>query len=339
MPASATLLLRFAATGALIAALLTWVSESLAPVYPEMKQIADDLESDGAQLKTIVVGNSHAYRSIDFPTLQTRGLNFARAGADFFESEYRLRAALDAAAAAELVLFSASFGAFTLDNGADIRPSNKDRRRELYARTPGLMWIDGDASSFVAGRLAPVMRPDHWQLVVKRLLAPVGVSQHSDKSPARTYTTRERIEQQRRVTGNMLKADPEIPDRAERALRAAVHRADRERVQLVFFTAPLRADYLSYISRQERDAFRQRMARVVGDSPCAVYFDFSDHTAFLDDRLFTNGDHLNEEGARVFSALLRQRLALHAATLPRPCAARQSRRATQADEPTAASAM
>ena len=336
MPASATLLLRFAAIGAIIAALLAWVSEVSAPVYPEMKQIADALERDGSQLQAIVVGNSHAYRSIDFPTLLTRGLNFARAGADFFESEYRMRAALDAAPAAELVLFSASFGVFTLDNGADIRPSNKDRRRELYARTPGLLWIEGDASSFLAGRLAPIMRPDHWQLVVKRLLAPVGLSQSSDKSPTRTYTTRERIEQQRRVTSNMLNADPEIPERAERALRAAVRRADRKRVQLVFFTAPLRADYLAYIAQQERDAFRQRMAGIVGNSACAVYFDFSDHPAFRDDRLFTNGDHLNEEGARVFSALLRQRLALHAARLPRPCVAPPSRRAPQADAPAAA---
>ncbi|WP_263834164.1 hypothetical protein [Salinibacter sp.] len=136
------------------------VSESVAPVYPEVWKPIKILEGKEEQIEVITLRNSHN-RAIHFDTMGMEGFHLWRGGGDIFEAKYVLRNVYPDLDSLQYVLVP--FQGFVFDNSTSDYRSEK--RREWYSLEKfGLDYLKGDATLFVRGRLVdPIIRPDHWR--------------------------------------------------------------------------------------------------------------------------------------------------------------------------------
>ena len=303
--------LRFAA-GAAAALGAAWaVSEAVDPVYPRLTAALAQFRRDTPGVRVVTVGNSHA-GAIDLAVLGREGTHLWNHGQDALEAVRLARHAADGAPRLRYVLLTASPG-FEWANNAVV--GSRDRtglRRELYARLPGPP-IGGDFSLWVRGRLAPVVRPDHWRGVVRRAvrgprpappaagtappgrLAPDSLARTGASAALRHDATR--AEMRELAPGTARRAASDLEDLA--GFLAA------RGVTLLLYTPPYHESYLRSGDPAVAEGSRA-LARALAGRHCnVVWLDFSDDPRFTGRvDLFLDGDHLNRDGALRFSALL-----------------------------------
>ena len=311
--------LRFALPGVLFLVAAYSVSEAVDPVYSEVHRRMEIFRERREEVEVVAVGNSHSL-AIDFGVLGMPGFHLWQSGNDVFETAYFALHAAPQAPRLRYVLVSVSFASLRLDNTAVVSLDQTGRRREMYARTRSLRWIPGDGRHFVAGKVAPVVRPDHWLGVVARALGMQAEAVRVGRDgaipmiprplPSPDSLTRHaaaRLAQSAALTGESLRRTPDLVARTTAELDRLARTLAKRGVQVVLYTPPYFHAFVDgqdpamvEEARRELEAFERRHAN-------AVWLDYSTHPEFTHrPEYLRDSDHLNAAGARVFSALLRE---------------------------------
>jgi small GTP-binding protein len=307
--------LSFVAVGMAMLAALAAASEWLDPVYGEMKERRSLVRARGGEVEAISIGNSHA-GAISFEALGMRGMHLWRSGGDIHEAAFLMGELMPDLPAARCVLLPLS--PYILDNDNAVRTNldPRSRRRELYARTPSLRHLEGDWKELVAGKVSPVVRPDNWMGVVRRknrgrpLVRPDGFPTRADSiavvpvdSIAAVARRRAAVHRQRAMDLRTAATDPFA--RASARLDGIAAAAAARGMGLVLYSPPYTPEYLQALESEAVAAVRRAGADVASRHPHVLYLDATAHPDLAPIRAyFRDGDHLNRQGARAFSAML-----------------------------------
>jgi hypothetical protein len=310
--------LRFVAGGVAAFAAVYALSEALAPVYADAQGKVALFRERGAEVRAVSVGNSHS-GAMDFAALDLPGMHFWNAGQDPFEAMFMARYAAERAPRLRYVLLTASYGFERLNNAAMTSADYTAIRRGAYLRTGVPRWIPGDRNLWIGARLAPVARTDQWSGVAARLaglprpavgLAPDGTvltpppPRPSADSLAKYAPWQAGIHDAR--AAESLARDPATPARMAAGLEALARELRARGIVLVLYTPPYHHTYLRLVPPGVVEGTRRALQPALRH-PNVVWLDFGTHPAFTrTDTLFKDSDHLNPDGARVFSALLRR---------------------------------
>ena len=307
---------RFAAGGVLAFAAAYAISETVDPVYPELRARMALFHERRPTLEAVAVGNSHG-AALEFAELGLRGMHLSMAGQDPFEASYLARHAAESPRI-RYVLFAASYGLQRRDHAVVGSSDLRARRRQLYARTPLQRPIPGDLKLWAAGMVAPVVRDDHWKGVIGRPIRarpPVRLGEDGRGiGPEPPRLGRDSLvrhgaavgAQHREAGEETVALSPGTPARVAARLDALARELREQGVALVLYTPPYHETYLRVQDGAVNAETRAIMERIVADNPNAVWLDYSNDPRFRErDDLFTNSDHLNPAGGRAFSRLLR----------------------------------
>lgn len=313
--------LRFVAGAALAVGIAYAVSESVAPVNPELKRSVSQLRAQRDSVEVVTVGNSQS-TAISFDEMGVRGVHFWSGGQDVFEAAHLARYAVREGRGLRYVLLAASYGVQVVDHAVPTQPDLTGRRRAVYAQTPLLGPLPGDLRLWVAGKAAPVARPDHWRRVAlilkqrttgrERERAAAGAAGRAAQTLPAPADSLERYSAtvgalQRALAVETLAADPTTPSRAAEQLHALAGELRARGVALVLYTPPYHESYLRERVPSITAEMRGVLEGVVRANENAVWLDFSDHPDFVrQDALFRTSDHLRPAGTRHFSTLLRR---------------------------------
>ena len=304
----------------LLLASLVAASESVAPIYERMKTRRALLQKHANEIHTLSLGTSHA-QAIDFRELGTNGFHFWQGGADLHEASFLAREVVPTLPALQCVFISMSPYALHGDNGVPTSENRVSIRRELYSATSSKNFIEGDRNVFIAGKLAPLLRDDHWKNVVlalggrrsERILENGAIER---LNPGRTMSTdsleRDAVRTARRheaTIQEVFRAKPSAEYGGKRALDALFASSALKGLTIVLYTAPLHTSYIRAIPAVRLQEPRAVGAELSRSFENVVYADFSDAALFSGRAdLFRDSNHLNEAGARLFSRMLAGRL-------------------------------
>lgn len=313
--------LRFAAGGLVSLAVLYALSELLAPVHADTQARVALFEERRKTVEAVSVGNSHT-AALDFGALGMQGFHFWDAGQDAFEGAFLLRYAAEQAPRMRYALVTASYGFERLNNAAMTSADYTAIRRRTYLRAGTPHFIPGDLNLWVRAWLAPIARSDQWSGVAARLagrarpaarLAPGGLivepepPRLSADSLARSARATAVIHETR--AAESLANAPYTAGRVAEDLDALARELGERDVVLVLYTPPYHHTYLRAMPADVGEGTRRALQPALRYAN-VVWLDFAAHPAFTQrDHLFEDSDHLNPEGARLFSALLRRCLA------------------------------
>ena len=304
--------LRFAA-GAAAALSAAWaVSEAADPVYPRLAAALAEFRRDAAGVRVVTVGNSHA-GAIDLAVLGREGIHLWSHGQDVFEAVRLAEHAASGAPRLRYVLLTASPGSEWANNAVVGTRDRTGLRRELYARVPGPP-IEGDLSLWVRGRLAPVVRPDHWRGVVRRAVRgprPAPLAAGTAPPGRLTPDSMARTGASAALRHGATRADtrrlaPGTARRAARDLDGLARTLAARGATLVLYAPPYHESYLRSGDPAAAEGSRALARALARRHRNVVWLDFSDDSGFSGRYdLFLDGDHLNRQGALRFSALVR----------------------------------
>lgn len=306
-----------------VGVLLFLLSETVAPVYPEVHAREAMRRAQADSISFVTLGHSHN-RAVLFDSLRPdgsglEGFHLWRSSRDPFETRWAFEQERP-----KLPYLRAVFVAvapFAWDN-TQIAASARDRRRELYALHPGAGVWHQDVGLRVHARLAPLMRGDHWKGVVYAMAGrPLDFQVESNgwiddrpRDTVRDAATLDSIavltvEAHADVDARAQAADPALCGRAASAL-AAIPEIAGAAVRVVFYTPPYWPSYGAGLPAASTCDLRGTARTLAATQDHVVYFDDSLHADFVQDAgLFLDADHLNVFGAAQYSALLRDRLA------------------------------
>jgi hypothetical protein len=315
----------FVVGGVLLLSAAYLVSEWVDPVYPEMKAKVALLRERRLEVEAVTVGNSHN-RAIDFEALGVPGVHMWNPGQDIFEAGFLARYSTGEAVRLRYVLLPISFGIQRIDHAVVANRDNTGRRRELYARVPLLRPIQGDFKLWISGAIAPVARGDHWLGVVARVNRPRrsvrltadGTRVYLVADPLSTESLIQnafaRSSAHRAAADATVAADPSTPRRVVAELNETARRLRDRNIKLILYTPPYHETYRLATGPAAISETKAVIETVLNHNPDLFWLDFSATPEFDGrDELFHDSDHLNPDGARVFSILLRSCLDLVAA--------------------------
>lgn len=309
---------RFGAGALLAFAAAYALSEVADPVYPEMRARVAVFRERMPRVEAVGVGNSHG-GVIEFGELGWHGMHFSMAGQDAFEAAYLARFAMRAPRL-RYVMFAASYGVQRTDHAVAAGGDMRAMRRQLYLRAaPFQRPVEGDGDLWVGGRLAPVVRDDHWKGVIGRPIRqrpPVRLTEEGRRIPDRPSPRLDgeglaryaaSIGAQHNALGvRTMAAAPGTPARVARELDDLARELGTRGVALILYTPPYHETYLREQDPAVAAEARAIMERVAARHRNAVYLDYSADPRFSARvELFNNSDHLNPAGWTAFSRLLR----------------------------------
>jgi hypothetical protein len=316
--------LMFVTIGISLFAALFVFGDRVDPVFPEQRERLKILRERAEEIEAITLGHSYAMM-VDFDALEMDGFHLWTASEDIFETHFRATSLVPELPNLKTVFVGVATWQFRRDNiaGAAKLPAHfPGKRRELYAVTPGFRYIPGDFGSFIKGKLAPVIRPDHWTSVVRTLLnkneamLPVArdgtIGYPAPDSVGREALLRDaeaRVAHDRRLEHAMLADRPSVPEDARAAMEDLARFLTQQGMRVVFFTPPFYTPYTEMSDPSAIAEVREFMGPLADSHPDIWYFDHSTDPHFADDpSLFFDSTHLNRRGSKLFSRVLRERL-------------------------------
>lgn len=311
----------FVALGMILATVIYQYSESVSPIHPIAKERSNFFPKKQQQIEAVTVGSSHS-RAIDFETLGMNGFHLWNPGGDMLEASYTVSAFIDEIPKLKYIFMTLDFGFWGADNAM-----NDDRRLSryfvysqsaLYYSMPE--WIDGDWKNYINSFVAPLARADRWKGVfIKETTKKIIKSDGQVRIPDRIWIPKEEGSRRygykarkhiSRVVASLEKR-PELKNKIISTMSEMIRMAKSRGLTVVLYTPPFSTEYLDVYRTKQNDLTVE--TRALGEyfhSELGVtYLDFSSYTPIsTNSDLFDNSDHLNLEGAKHFSELLKNTL-------------------------------
>lgn len=327
----------FIAIGVCLVLLYQWVAlYAVMPPYSSVVARARMLERHAPGIEALAVGNSKS-SALDFRHLHgadgIRGFQAWRPQADLFETEYLLRCQLPMLPRLRTVYVQVDMETFFLDNA--LSPERENVRIHAYSSTPMLRCVapvTGDTRLMVLGKLWPLVHAGHFRDVIQELAALVratdragfvrerlgrlrvdeyGATIKRESTPDSRITPETdfgtRAESLTAQMAAIRAADSGVADRAEDALGRLIADLLDKGISVVLYSPPVYRGHHEAMhvrnAPQYADAVERlwRVSREFG----VPYLDYTLDEAFTDaPGYFSDGIHLNEEGARLFTDAL-----------------------------------
>lgn len=308
----------FTFTSCVLAAILYRISfrtsEPYEGVYSKVQQAAALSDS----LVAITLGNSHA-GSIDFEVLGFRSSAYSLHGGFFdpFEIAYLGNYVIPQLEKLEIIFIPIPHYFFFFDNGAMPEDAYQTSfRRRTYFMTPQWKLITDDPKNLLAAKFSPLFRPDKW----KGVIAPVFEKLLSERITKRPITpslvnkkrleehARGRTEQQLRQVSTMTANHDHLSQEAYQTMLELIELLVNRGIEVVLFTPSYYEAYDRLYTFDHR-AENRKLLRKLLDQVEVTYFDWSkDESMLRDSTIYTDSDHYNEKGRRLFSEKLRDSL-------------------------------
>lgn len=277
-------------------------------------------------IRAISLGNSHS-GAIDFDVLGVEGQVLSGNGMDLFEMNRYAASVVTRLPELQTAFLAVSYFSFNRDNLT--LDDTRILRIERYAMLPTWMPVAGDWQYVLLGKLhavsslMSVVRPDSWQRVVRRALAPARAEGAPQYHTVRTVTpwgecayfpSSQLDAIAREIAGKHVARHQTmsilhrgLEDDTYRVLGKAIDYLRRRGARVILFTPPYYETYTATFATRGRamlDHMRQAMRRLQRDYQ-VDYFDFSrDPELSTRPELFENSDHLNDCGRKAFTARL-----------------------------------
>jgi len=304
------------------------LSNYYSPPYPSEQFKIRQLLKQAADIEAIAVGNSHNY-ALDFEVLGFRGYHIWQGGNDVFEAKYQIEELAPKLPNVKVVFFSMSYFTFHRDNAASNDRKRAGIRRKYYAAIPSFKFIRGDLGNFILGKLSPLVRSDHWQNVFNAILHGRKIDTVSDLnahfridafgkplSSARfscmsmdsliKHTIEIGVPEHIREQNEMLTNHANLTGDSYEAIVSIIKYLQKRNIRIIFYTPPFFELYTALFDQKTIREMKEKMNRLVTDFS-VEYYDFSRDSSFVSNNLFfRDDDHLNEDGAKLFSAKLRR---------------------------------
>jgi hypothetical protein len=302
-----------------IFAVLYATAERLDPVYPQERERMELLRERSGRIEAMAIGNSFS-TAIDFGTLGYEGFHLWQGGEDVPQMVYRTLSVVEELPRLRVVLASMSYISLQTDNRAIRSADRTALRRVMYARTNALYWIPGDADLYVAGKLAPVVRRDHWLGVALRMVGRgevhAGVEQDGRfiSPPPPQLTPQGMVTQsietatgQQRILEESSEHRTELVRENTAQLERLVEALEARGVDVVFYLPPLLPAYTQRMDPALIEELSGVMRGLAARHSNVTWLNHSSHPALAPEPgFFVDGHHLNRLGARGYSAVLRE---------------------------------
>ncbi|HLT47097.1 MAG TPA: hypothetical protein VK002_07700 [Rubricoccaceae bacterium] len=290
------------------------VGERLDPVYGPARARVRQLIASAGEIESITLGNSHS-RAIDFEALGLEGRHLWSPGTDYYGVLIAFRAVRPHLPGLDYLFVTVS--PYTVDN---TRFADRvEHRAEMYAVAGTYRPVAGDWGAVFRALIRPVVRTDNWEGAASAFVRGLaGRPRRPDaaRDPDGVATAAEmrrqapaRAAYHRMLEARSLEETAGLCADARAALLEIATRAAPAHV--VFYTAPLSPAYRSHYGDATGCALDAHAAALAEALPNVSYFDDRALPGFDDDSgYFRDADHLNGEGARIYSGLLAERLGL-----------------------------
>jgi hypothetical protein len=311
----------FLALWLVLLAAIAAVGEQVAPIYEPMKIRRALLRERASEIHALSIGSSHA-QALDFSQLGVTGFHFWQDGGDLHESTFLAREVMPQLPALQCIFVSFSPYSIHGDNGAPTRVSRAQQRREIYARTMSREHLEGDGRLFLTGKLAPLLRDDHWKPVVLWLAGRKQAEPMTkDGAPIRARFNQSMREdsleragtlaasQMESIIVEVVRVRPSAKGAGLRAVEDLLNLAAATGHYVVLYSTPLHESFLRAIPALRLEEMRSAAQDLSMRHRNVVYVDYSNAEPFASrPDLFADSNHLNARGARVFSRMLADQL-------------------------------
>ena len=321
----------FLALGLCIWVALAEATSHLGGPESTLEYRVNDLLKNHRDVEAIAVGHSHNM-ALDFSVLGIDGYHAWDGGSDVFEVEYELRSLVPKLHNLRAVFMPMAYWGFVRDNSAvpERRVRNLDYYRAFHSGpiSASDRWLYLRASSW------NIVRSDHWKVIVEAVLRhkgdttlPAGIDPadgHSIQSDDFKPMSYEELVEYTKSDPAGVKAHLDIQDacKAGHANLAKdtytcvvriIKFLQTRGIRVIFFTPPYFATYTELYYPETIRSMKARMEELV-DEYAVEYYDFStDKDLIHNNLLFKNDDHLDADGAVVFSKKLRAAMHAHEA--------------------------
>ena len=286
-----------------------------------------ELLTNHLNVRAISVGHSHNV-ALDYRVLGYDAYGAWYSSSDLFEVEYELRWLVPRLKNLEIVLIPIAYFGFHHDNSCS--ESGKTHRMQYYEVFNRWPPIKGDIGLFLRSKVNSVIRPDHGEALVRAVLfgrvqKTLGVDPedgHRIQPSAFEPMSYEDLDTFTRESPSGVSAHLKMQDHADEAhphlsedIYACVVRIIKflqaRDIRVVFFTPPYFVTYTELYYPETIRSMKARMQQLV-DEYGVEYYNFStDEDLIYNNLLFADDDHLNADGAVVFSKKLREAMHAH----------------------------
>lgn len=198
-------------------------------------------------------------------------------------------------------------------------------RKELYNSVNYFSWIEGDLEVFITGKLSRLIRRDSWRRIFTSILkgntkeGSTLFDQYGQGTAERFFEhisadslcfTAKYIDVPRyiAVTKVMQKYNQNVLKDTYNALISIIKILKKNKIDLVLYTPPYSECFNDFFDKEYLNTMYSILEDVKHEYDIE-YFDFSRDSVFTkNNSLFYNGDHLNREGAKLFSKKLLKEL-------------------------------
>ena len=263
--------------------------------------------------KSLTFGRSHAY-SMNYEFYDKPGVNFALGGRDLASIEYLLDRFLPVCDSLEEVILFISYTSLYFDNTAMSSGNLNDARKALYYSVPSMHPINlGDINNFIFGKFFTFIQADHgWQMIKDAM------SGHAENSTEFAVDGKLLTEEEMEKSGEK-QSTRDILDRRnatlyntnvnrdnEKILRSIVTKCQARNIKVRMVQAPY---YHTYVEKVPQDMIEEveRVVWQIAEDYNIDYRDYSQDSIFANNlALFSNADHLNKEGQKTFTSILKE---------------------------------
>lgn len=263
--------------------------------------------------QSLTFGRSHAY-SLDYKYYDKKGVNLALGGRDLASIEYLLDQFLPVCDSLEEVILFISYTSLYFDNTAMSSGNLNDARKALYYSVPSMRPINiGDINNFIFGKFFTFIQADHGWKMIKDAMSG-HIEQPKVFAEEGSYLTEEEMElsgekqsaRDKLDKSSALRYNPNVVRDNDNCLRRIISKCQSKKVKVIMVQAPYYHSYTERVPKKIINEVDSVIFSVAND--CSIdYFDFSTDQRFSHNiTLFSNSDHLNEEGEREFTILFKE---------------------------------
>lgn len=319
----------FVIGGILIAQVLALVITTLQfDSITDYRLQVDQFLQQSSEIELVTLGNSYNL-SLDLDRFDQKGYHLWRNAGDFFELQYLAEQLIDDSLNIETALIPASYFSFHIRKSAWER-LRKDRQA-MYTVMPSWHFIDAQLPEFIWGKINLIfpldilLREDHWEAVIpsivdkslrtantgrgkdgQELSSGYANCEHKALEELVTFTNEVGIPEYEEGQNHSLQMNPNLPAEAYATAVEIIQMLQAQDIRVVFYTPPYFEAYNDLYDKETVATMKGYMAQLQ-EEHSVEYYDFSTDPEFTREyRLFYDDDHLNQCGAKIFSAKFNQ---------------------------------
>lgn len=297
----------------MMAAIIVVLNNIVHNPYEEQRNQVKRVLDNPKEWRSFTFGRSHAY-SMNYDFYDKPGLNFALGGRDLASIEYLLDRFLPVCDSLEEVILFISYTSLYFDNTAMSSGNLNDARKALYYSVPSMRPINiGDINNFIFGKFFTFIQADHgWQSIKDAMTGHMNST--TDYASAGKLLSEEEMEKsgEKQSTRDVLDRrnatlyNSNVRKDNEKILRSIVAKCQTNNIKVLMVQAPY---YHTYVERVPKDMVEEvdSVVKKLAEDYKIDYRDYSKDSLFTTNRaLFSNADHLNKDGQKAFSNILKE---------------------------------